>query len=75
MPESFVCDQLPLMDDGDGCAGEGALVDGGAQDVKGTLELLVLMPERLGQHAVGTLVQKILSCCFYFRVITHSVHR
>jgi hypothetical protein len=29
----------------------------------------------MGQRAVGTLVQKILSCCFYFRVITHSVHR
>src|SRR6185437_5012418 len=75
MPEAFVCDQLSLMDDGDGCAGEGALVDGGAQDVKGRLKLLVLMPERLGQHAVGTLVQKILSCCICFRFITHSAYR
>jgi hypothetical protein len=37
--------------------------------------LFVLMAERAGQHAVGTLVQKIPSCCFCFRFITHSVHR
>ena len=74
-PEAFVGDQLSLMGDGDGCAGKSALVDAGAQDVKGTLELFVLMVERLGQRAVGTLVQKILSCCFCFRFITHSVYR
>jgi hypothetical protein len=33
------------------------------------------MMERLGQRAVGTLVQKIPSCCFCFRFITHSVYR
>jgi hypothetical protein len=51
------------------------LADAGAQNVKGTLELFILTLERLGQHAVGTLVQKIPSCCFCFRFITHSVHR
>ena len=75
MPDAFVGDQLSLMGDGDSCAGESALVDAGAKDAKGTLELLVLTLKRLGQHAVGTLVQKILSCCFCFRFITHSVHR
>src|SRR5579864_1607746 len=75
MPESLVRDQLSLMSDGDGYARESALVDAGSQDAKGTLELFVLMRERLGQHAVGTLVQKIPSCCFCFRFITHSVHR
>ena len=75
MPEAFVRDQLSLMGDGDGCARKSALVDAGAKEVKGTLELFVLMAERLGQRAVGTLVQKILSCCFCFRFITHSVHR
>jgi hypothetical protein len=33
------------------------------------------MMERLDQRAVGTLVQKIPSCCFCFRFITHSVYR
>ena len=68
-------DKLSLMGDGHGCAGKSALVDAGAKDVKRTLELFVLMLERMGQRAVGTLVQKILSCCFCFRFITHSVHR
>ena len=68
-------DELSLMRDGDGCSGESALGDAGAQDVKGTLKLLVLKVKRVGQHAVGTLVQKISSCCFCFRFITHSVHR
>ena len=63
------------VSDGDGCSGESALIDAGAKDVKGTLELLVLLVERLGQRVVGTLVQKIPSCCFCFRFITHSVHR
>ena len=68
-------DQLSLMSDGDGCAGKGALVDAGAQNVKRTLKLFILMLERLGQQAVGTLVQKIPSCCFCFRFITHSAYR
>jgi hypothetical protein len=63
------------MADGDCCAGESALVDAGAKDVKSMLESFILTLERMGQHAVGTLVQKILSCCFCFRFITHSVHR
>jgi hypothetical protein len=33
------------MGDGDGCSGESALVDAGAKDVKGTLELFVLLGE------------------------------
>ena len=75
MPEAFMCDQLFLMSYSDGRAGKGALVDAGTQDGKGTLKLFVLMLERLGQRAVGTLVQKIPSRCFCFRFITHSVHR
>ena len=63
------------MGDGYRRAGEGALVDAGTQDVKGVLKLFILMMERLGQRAVGTLVQKIPSCCFCFRFITHSVYR
>jgi hypothetical protein len=51
------------------------LGDAITQDAEGTLKLLVLVVERLGQHAVSTLVQKIPSCCFCFRFITHSVHR
>ena len=75
MPEALVRDQLSLVGNGDGRAGKSPLVNAGAQDVKGTLELAVLLAERMGQRAVGTLVQKILSCCFCFRFITHSVHR
>lgn len=75
MPEAFMSDKLALMGDGDGCSGKGALGDAGTQHVKGTLELGVLLAERMGQRAVGTLVQKIPSCCFCFRFITHSVHR
>jgi hypothetical protein len=75
MPEAFVGDQLSLMSNGDGCSRESTLVNAGAQDGKGTLKLVVLPAERMGQRAVGTLVQKILSCCFCFRFITHSVHR
>jgi hypothetical protein len=45
MPEALVRDQLSLMGDGDGCAGESALVNAGAQNVKGTLELFILMLE------------------------------
>ena len=68
-------DELAMVGDGDSRAGECVLVDAGTQDVKGALKLVVLMSERLGQRAVGTLVQKIPSCCFCFRFITHSVHR
>ena len=75
MPEALVGDELSLMNDGDSCSGESALVDAGKQDAKGTLELFVLMLERMGQRTVGTLVQKIPSCCFCFRFITHSVYR
>ena len=49
--------------------------DAAAKNGKGTLKLFILMMERLGQRAVGTLVQKIPSCCFCFRFITHSVYR
>ncbi|MCU1333825.1 MAG: hypothetical protein JWM08_2817 [Candidatus Angelobacter sp.] len=63
------------MGDGNGRAGECALVDAAAKNGKGTLKLFILMMERLGQRAVGTLVQKIPSCCFCFRFITHSVYR
>ena len=63
------------MGDGDGGTGESALANAGAKDVKSALELFVLMVKGKGQRAVGTLVQKILSCCFCFRFITHSVHR
>jgi len=68
-------DELSLMSDGDDGSGKGMLIDSRAKDAKGTLKLLVLMLERLGQRTVGTLVQKISSCCFCFRFITHSVHR
>src|ERR1043166_10209342 len=44
MPEAFVGDQLSLMGDGDCCAGESALVDAGAKDVKSMLESLILTP-------------------------------
>ena len=37
-----MCDQLSLVGDGDGCARKSALVDAGAKEVKGTLELFVL---------------------------------
>ena len=75
MPEALVRNELALMSNGYSCSGEGALLDAGTQDVKGTLKLVVLLAERMGQRAVGTLVQKIPSCCFCFRFITHSVHR
>ena len=75
MPEPLVRDKLSLMGDGDGRTGKSTLVDAQAKNVKRTLELFVLMVKGGGQHAVGTLVQKILSCCFCFRFITHSVHR
>ena len=55
MPEALVRDELSLMGDGDGCSGESALVDAGAKNVKGTLELFVLMLERFGT-----------ACCWYF---------
>jgi len=70
-----VRDELVLVSDGDSRTREGALLDAGTQDVKGALKLVVLMDERWGQRAVGTLVQKIPSCCFCFRFITHSVYR
>jgi len=75
MPEAFVRDEFALMSDGDSGTGEGALLDPGAEDAKGALKLVVLMDERWVQRAVGTLVQKIPSCCFCFRFITHSVYR
>ena len=67
MPEACCKrDQLALMSDGHGCTWKSALVDAGAKDVKRTPELFVLMLERMGQRAVGILVQEILSCCFCF---------
>jgi len=75
MPETFERDELSAMNDSDGRAGEGALRDAGAQDAKGMAELFVLPAESVGQDVIGTLVQKMSSCCFCFRFITHSVHR
>ena len=72
-------DQPSLVRDRDSCAGECPLLNAGAQDVKGVAELFVLAAEGLGQvlktRVIGTLVQKMASCCFCFRFITHSVHR
>ena len=70
-PEAFVRDELSPMSDGDGCSGKAALVDAEAKNIKSTLELFVLPAERMGQRAVGTLVQKSPSCCFCFWFITH----
>ena len=75
MPETFEGDELSLMNHPDGCTGKSALRDAGAQDVKSMMELFVLPAESVGQEVIGTLVQKMSSCCFCFRFITHSVHR
>ncbi|HLK08889.1 MAG TPA: exo-beta-N-acetylmuramidase NamZ domain-containing protein, partial [Candidatus Angelobacter sp.] len=78
MPETFVGDELAMVSDRNRCAGKCTPGDAGAQDSKGTMELCVLAAEGLGQmlkaRVIGTLVQKISSCCFCFRFITHSVH-
>ena len=67
------------MNHADGGAGECPLLNAGAQDAKGALKLFVLAAEGVGQvlktRVIGTLVQKMSSCCFCFRFITHSVHR
>ena len=42
-PEAFVRDKFALVGDGNSRTGEGALVDAGTQDVKGALELFVLL--------------------------------
>ena len=43
MPETLVRDKFALVGDGNSRTGEGALVDAGTQDVKGALELFVLL--------------------------------
>lgn len=79
MPEALVRNELPLMNNADGSAGECPLLHAGAQDIKGALKLFVLAAEGLGQilktRVIGTLVQKMSSRCFCFRFITHSVQR
>ena len=74
-PETQVGDQVSAMSDGDGCARKSALADAGEKNIKRPPELHSLMVKHRGQRAVGTLVQKIPSCCFCFWFITHSVHR
>jgi hypothetical protein len=79
-PQTFQGNEFSLMSNGNGSAGECSLIDAGAQDIKGTVELLLLATEGVGQRlrtrrVIGTLVQKMSSCCFCFRFITHSVHR
>ena len=79
MPETFVGDELALMSNRNRGARKRALCNARAQDIKGAVELCVLAAEGLGQAlkagVIGTLVQKISSCCFCFRFITHSVHK
>ena len=75
MPESFICDELAVVGNRDRRARESALLNAGAQNVKGAMKLFVLVVKGRRQNVVDTLVQKMSSYCFCFRFITHSIQR
>lgn len=75
MPKAFMRDQPAVVSNSNRRAGKCLLRDAGTQHVKSGVKLFVLPVKGRRQNVVGTLVQKMSSCCFCFRFITHSVQR